>query len=62
MIKFSNSFDIRMKVLRSITVAGLYSFFKLCEGVPVHLRSESAVSSRLPVEPLLVRLVGYLAS
>ena len=62
MFKFSHSFDIRMKVLLSITVKGLYSFCKLCEGVPVHLRLGSAVYSRLPVEPLLVRFVGYLAS
>ena len=62
MFKFSNSFDIRMKVLLSITLAGLYCFCKLCEGVPVHLRSESVVSSHLPVEPLLVRFVSYLDS
>ena len=62
MFNISHSFDIRMKVLLSITVAGLYSFCKLCEGVPVHLLSESAVYSRLPVEPLLVRFVCYLAS
>ena len=62
MFKLSHSFDIRMKVLLSITVAGLYNFCNFCEGVPVLLLSEFAVSSHLLVEPLLVRFVGYLAS
>ena len=51
-----------MKSILSIAVAGLYSFCIFCIGVRVHLRLESAVSSRLLVEPLPVRFVGYLAS